>query len=58
MTNFQVKISLLDCFAVMIGRDHDKKMGIEEATFNIHGRDDVEKVLQLYDIKTAVYIRG
>lgn len=42
----------------MFGRDHDKHLGIEEATFQIEGKDDVEKVLQLYDIRTSIYIRG
>ena len=42
----------------MIGRDHDKTMGIEEANFTVKGKDDVEKVLQRYDIKTSIYIRG
>ena len=45
--------------AVMLGRDHDKKMGIEEATFDISdGKRDVEKVLQRYDLQKAVYVRG
>jgi hypothetical protein len=39
----------------MFGRDHKNKMGIEEAIF---GRDDVEKLLQLYNVQTSVYIRG
>ena len=44
--------------AVMIGRDHDKKMGIEEAMFDVDGKSDVEKVLQRYDLKMAIYVRG
>ena len=42
----------------MFGRDHDKKMGIEVANFQVQGRDDVEEVLQLYNNETAIYIRG
>lgn len=42
----------------MFARDHDKKMGIEEANFQSQGRDDIEKVLQLYNEQTSVYIRG
>lgn len=42
----------------MFGRDHDKHMGIEEANFKIEGKDDVEKVLQRYDIQTSIYVRG
>ena len=43
---------------VMFGRDHDKEMGIEEANFTVDGKDDIEKVLQRYDIKMSIYVRG
>ena len=43
---------------VVIGRDHEKKKGIEEASFKVEGKDDVEKVLQRYDIQRAIYVRG
>lgn len=42
----------------MFGRDHQKKSGIEEANFQIEGKDDIEKVLQLYQVQTSIYIRG
>lgn len=42
----------------MFARDHDKKMGVEEANFQVQGKDDIEKVLQLYNIQTSIYIRG
>lgn len=43
---------------VVMGRDHAKKMGVEGTSFYIHSKDDVEKVIQRYDLKTAVYVRG
>ena len=42
----------------MFGRDHENKLGIEEANFQIQGKDDIEKVLQLYKAQTSIYIRG
>ena len=53
-----INVEMCTTFVVVMGRDHDKKMGVEEASFEIHNVDDVEKVIQRYDIKTAVYVRG
>lgn len=42
----------------MIARDHDKEMGIEKSTYDNHGVDETEELLERNDMGYNYYIRG